>query len=318
MGRLRRVLTALAWLLVAVAVALGGAGVATALNPTPASGARPELTWAGDALAGPALAVATSRLEELSDAVDALGASARSALANLVAGDADGLAATLDRGTAELSRVSSASAALRAALAAVPLASDLPQLRLSPATLGRYEALAATPALAAGLADDWALLSARAMAASAVPELLSRHDEQTAAAARQGGAGHYRQALALLDAPDATIAQARALAAALSKTADVTTLTQWLDRQAAYDAALRRLYTAMLASKGRVTADVRAAFEGEQAARAALPASSRGIVAIMGDIARGGLNQAVIDIEVARGSLAAALGGPGPAAPAAP
>jgi hypothetical protein len=305
--RLRRLLIALAWLAVAMLVALGGAGIATSLNHPPATGARPELTWTGDSQAIPALNVATAKLQSLSDAVDALGNASKSALANLVAGNAASLTATLDKGSAQLAKVATATSELQLALAAVPFTDAVGGLHVSGTTIARYQQLAGTPALTRNLESDWAVLSARSMAASAVPELLATHDQQTAAAARQGEAGHYQQALALLDAPDATIAKARTLADSLAKTADVTTLTQWIDRQAAYDTALRQLYGAMLASKGKVTSAVRAAFAAEEAAKAALPVSTKGIVVIMGDIARGGLNEAVIDIEVARGSLAEAL-----------
>ena len=316
---LPRLLAALAWLAMAALIALGGAGIATSLNHPPASGARPELTWAGDNLSAPALDAAAARLQALSDAVDALGDSSKSALANLVAGDTTALTATLGKGSTQLAAVSTATTDLQAALAAVPFTDAQAALRVSGSTIARYQQLAATPALTRNLASDWEVLSARSMAASAVPDLLVQHDLQTAAAAKQGEAGHYQQALALLDAPDATIAQARSLAAGLSSTVDVTTLTQWIDRQAAYDAALRQLYGDMLASKGKVTSAVRAAFAAEEAAKAALPTSTKGIVVIMGDIARGGLNQAVIDIEIARGSLAAVLAGEGaPAAPGGP
>ncbi len=307
MTTLRRLLAAIAWLAMAVLIALGGSGIATSLNHPPETGARPELTWAGDNEAAMALDAATAKLQALSDAVDALGDSSKSALANLMAGDTAGLTATLDMGSTQLVTVSTAATALQSALSAVPFINSQAALHVSAATLARYQQLAATPALTRNLTADWELLSARSMAASAVPDVLAKHDQETAAAAKQGEAGHYQQALALLDAPDATIATARSLAASLSATADVTTLTQWIDRQAAYDAALRQLYRAMLSSKGKVTAAVHAAFAAEEAAKAALPASTKGIVVIMGDIARGGLNQAVIDIEIARGSLAAAL-----------
>ena len=103
------------------------------------------------------------------------------------------------------------------------------------------------------------------------------------------------------------IEQARSLRDDLSGSTDVTTLTTWIDRNAAYDAAVRRLYDALLESKGRVTDRVREAFAGEQAARRGLPADTRALVVIMSDIARGGLNQAVISIEQARGALSSAL-----------
>jgi hypothetical protein len=298
---------AFAWLVMAVLIALGGAGIATSLNHPPESGARPELTWTGDQLAGAALDAAAVKLQALSDAVDALSDSSKDALANLVAGNTAGLAATLGKGSVQLGVVSTAASELAEALAAVPFTDAQGALHVSSSTLARYQDLAATPALTRNLESDWAVLSARSMAASAVPDLLAQHDQQTAAAAKEGEAGHYKQALALLDAPDATIARARQLADTLSKIADVSTLNQWIALQAAYDSALRQLYQAMLASNGRVTSAVHVAFTAEEAAKAALPISTKGIVVIMGDIARGGLNQAVIDIEVARGSLAEAL-----------
>lgn len=316
MNSLRRLLIALVWLAMAVVIALGSAGMASALNHAPATDTRPELTWAGDQQAGTALDAATVKLQTLSDAVDALGASSKDALVSLVAGDTTGLSGALDKGTTQLAAISTATADLRTALAAVPYTGPQAALHLSADVIARYQQLAATPALTVNLADDWTVLSARAMAASGVPALLALHDRQTAAAAKQGQASHYQQALALLDAPAATLAQARALRDQLAKTADVSTLSSWLDRQAAYDAALHNLYTAMLASKGKVTNDVRAAFAAEEAAKAALPANTKGIAVIMGDIARGGLNQAVIDIELARGALAAALAAqPQPPAP---
>jgi len=239
--------------------------------------------------------------------VDALGASSREALARFVAGDTAGLSATLEQGTAQLATVSAATSALQAALATVPFTGADGALQVSAATQARYAQLAATPSLTTGLEADWALLSARATAAATVPQLLATHDQQTAAAAKQGEAGHYQQALALLAAPAATLDLARQARDSLAQNVDVSTLSAWIDRQAGYDAALGQLYSAMLASKGKVTSAVRAAFAAEEAATAALPTDTRGIVVIMGDIARGGLNQAAIDIEVARGALAAAL-----------
>ena len=56
-----------------------------------------------------------------------------------------------------------------------------------------------------------------------------------------------------------------------------------------------------------MTKDVRAAFAAEKAARAGLPEDTRALVVIMSEIEQGGPNQAVIAIEQARGSLAAAL-----------
>jgi len=69
-----------------------------------------------------------------------------------------------------------------------------------------------------------------------------------------------------------------------------------------------------------VTKDVRAAIDAERAAKDRLPPDSRGLIVIMSEIGRGGMNSAVIAIEEARGRLSEALaaaapsGSPGPAA----
>ena len=70
------------------------------------------------------------------------------------------------------------------------------------------------------------------------------------------------------------------------------------------------LYKALIKSGARVNAEVRKAIDAEQQARAQLPGDTRALVVIMSDIAQGGLNQAVIAIEEARGSLAAGARGP--------
>jgi hypothetical protein len=137
--------------------------------------------------------------------------------------------------------------------------------------------------------------------------LLTEHDEVAAAAAADGRAGRYEEALARLDEADGMIEDARELRDDLAATVDVATLTTWLDLNADYDAALRRLYQAILDANGRVNAEVRAAFDAELVARERLPENTRGLVIILSDIGQGGLNQAVIAIERARGGLDTAI-----------
>jgi len=193
------------------------------------------------------------------------------------------------------------------ALDAVPAMNSDPGLVLADDVRQRYDVLAATAGLTAGLEGNWAAFTGRALDAATLTGLLTRHDQETADATRQGSAAHYKAALALLDKSDATIAEARALAARLGTTSDTSTLTTWLDRNAAYDAAVRNLYQSMIDAKGRVTSKVRAALAAEKEARANLPGDTRGLVVIMAEVAQGGLNQAVISIEQVRGSLAAAI-----------
>ena len=126
----------------------------------------------------------------------------------------------------------------------------------------------------------------------------------------------YAAGIKELAKADKAIADARALRDALKNTVDVSTLTQWLDRNAEYDTALRRLAKAVIDSKGRVTTEVRSAAIAERKAHDLLPANTSGLVIILAEIGRGGLNQAVIGIEEARGQLQAAIDRLSPAAEA--
>ncbi len=299
--------TRIAWVVLALLIALGSAGIVAAMSHVPGTAARPELTWAGDAEMTAALDAATVDLETLAAEVDRLGATARVALSQVVAGDAEGLQATIASGSQRVADVQRLSGELERALAAVPNTGEDWALNVSADTRQRFDELALTTGVTGGVDEQWMTLSGRSLDATRVIELLTTHDEQTASAAELGSKGKYEEALVQLDASDATIAESRALAARLAATTDVSTLGSWIDRNATYDEALRVLYAALIKSGARVDADVRTAIDGEQQARAQLPGDTRALVVIMSDIAQGGLNQAVIAIEEARGSLAQAL-----------
>ncbi len=153
----------------------------------------------------------------------------------------------------------------------------------------------------------WASLTIGSIAASRLSSMLSTHVDAVLEAAAHGRAAEYAEALVALDAADAAIADSRRQRDQLARTVDVTTLDQWLERNEAYDAALRDLYEALEAAGGRVTTAARNAALAEEAARARLPGDSRGLILIMSEIGRGGMNGAVIAIERTRGELADAL-----------
>jgi len=304
---LRTVIAALLWLAVALVVAVGVAGIAATMSHAPGTPARAELTWDGDRQSEPAIDAATADLQALSDRVDDLGATARDALVQVSAGDVDALQGSITNGTLQLRAIDAANTKLGGSIAAIPHAGSDWALDVSGSTRQRYEELRKTSSLTSTLEADWAAFTGRALDAATMTQLLALHDTQTAAAAKEGTAGRYQEALKALDTSDATIARARGLRDSLAKSSDVSTLTSWIDRNAAYDAALRDLYEALIQSKGRVTATVRNAIDAEKAARAQLPPDTRPLVIIMSDIEQGGLNQAVISIEQARGALSAAL-----------
>jgi hypothetical protein len=297
----------LAWVAVALLIAVGAAGIMATVQQMPGTAGRAELTWPADRDVEPALDAATADLEVLAAQVDGLSSAAREALALLVEGDETGLQTAISEGSTGLLETQALAHRLEASVDAVPYRGDAWELYVAAGLRHRYDEIASAPALAEGLEEDWAILTGQALDAAHLARLLERHDEETAAAASDGAAGRYREALGALDAPDATLAEARELAGRLAARADTSTLVQWLDLNSAYDRTLRELYGALLASGGSVTDKVRAASEAERAARARLPRDTRALVVIMSDVAQGGLNQAVIRIEEARGALAAEL-----------
>ncbi len=307
LGILRAAVAGIGWLVLAVLLALGGAGVAAALNHTPGTAARAELTFVADSAAKPAIDGAAAQLAGLASAVDQVGVAGRDALTSLLNGDTAALQTALNAGAARLSAVNAASDALARALAAVPYITGHSELYVSPALAARYDQLGKARMLVSGLADNWTVISEQALDASAVPALLAKHDGYTAKAVRDGSAARYGQALKLLDSADAAATQTGAFRDRLAKNADVTTLTAWLNAKTAYDGALRNLYATLRDAKGHVTSAVRKALAAEQQARAGLPKDATGVVGIMNDIARGGLNQAVIAIDTTKGLINAVL-----------
>ena len=196
---------------------------------------------------------------------------------------------------------------MRARLAALPGIGDGAEARLGGLTLQRYQTLSGALDATAGLADSWDRLTTGGLAAVQLETTLLAHDAATGQAATLGSTAKYADAVTQLKVSSAAIADARKQAAAMSAAVDTTVLTQWIDRNENYDVVLGALYALLETTKGKVTKPVQAAYAAEQAARALLPGDTRGLVVIMGDLARGELNQAVIDIEDAKARLSDAI-----------
>ncbi len=304
----RRSFASLVWLVLVVAIALGAAGIVTGADHQPGTAARPELTYARDAEVTTALDAATRDLEGLVDQVAALGVQARGALAALNGTDTATVDAAIAEGNRLLEGMLAQTFLIRGQLATTPyVARANPGLYVSDALVARHAALVAALDATDGLQDAWVRLTTGSVAAVRLSTLLARHDEEVADAARLGRAARYDDAVERLDDADATIEEARSLRNRLANTVDVTVLDAWLDRNAAYDAALRGLYVAYAQVGNRVTDELRDALAAESTARRALPGDTRGMVVIMAEIGRGGMNGAVIAIEQARGRLSAVI-----------
>ncbi len=314
-GRGQRLLLAGGWLLAALALALGSAGIVSGVGGLPGTSARSELTYPTDSVLLPRLQSATGDLGQIRDDVDALGAYGRGALASVIDSNQHALASTIDDGATLALQIGGETDALRVKLRALPGvdgATSLPlpptlALRMSPDLERRYAVLLSALDTTNGLSEAWSGLTSGSLAARRLSGLLADHDTSTAAAANLGRSGKWTAALKQLDTSDKAIADARAMRDKLAATVDVSTLDQWLNLNADYDTSLRTLYQALVRSKGKVTAAVHDAFVAQQAAYDRLPGDTRALVVIMGDLARGGINQAVTTIEEAKGRLNEAL-----------
>jgi hypothetical protein len=303
----RRSLAILGWLVAAVVIALGSAGIAGGLDHPPASGARPELTYGADRLVAPILDASTADLRALSDQVDVLAGEGRQALSALVSGDTSGLKAAIGAGEAQVGTIATAARALRARLAALPAIDAAAAARFGPSTLERYATLIAALPAVDTLGDEWTRLAAGSVPAAELTTYLAAHDRIAGQAVQLGAAGRYADAIRTLARATAELAAARIVRDQLATRIDTSTLDTWIDRNATYDTAATDLWAAIVASPTRVTPAARAAAAREEAARALLPTNTSALVVILGDVAQGGLNQAVIAIEDARGRLLDAL-----------
>jgi hypothetical protein len=311
-AQLGRVAGTAGWTALALLLALGGAGIVSATSRPPVAGARPELTWAADRALEPELVGATGELVALSEDVDKLGEVGRRALTSLVDRDTAGLRTAIADGESQLTTIGETTEILRARLGAIPGIGPDDPTRIGTGLRVRYDRLVSALAATDGLAESWSALTAGSLAAIQLTTSLAEHDEQAQQAATLGRKFQYQNALAVLDKADAALAQSRQLKDRLAKTTDVGILTRWIDRNAAFDTAVRKVWTALIKSKGKITTAVRSAFDELRKAQAELPPDNRAMVVIMSDVARGGLNQAVIAIEQARGRLSSAadaLGG---------
>jgi hypothetical protein len=308
MTRLRRGSAALLWLVAVIVIALGAAGLVTGMDGSSGSGGRSELTQPGDAIVTASLDAAETDLQRLADDVAELGTSSRGALAALNGSDLETVDAAVARGDELVTSIREQTAAIRKVLAATPLVgTPEADFEVSQAVQDRHQQLVDALGATTDLQGAWARLTVGSLAASRLSARLSDHDEAVIKAASQGRDAKYKDAIKTLDDADAALAEARTLRNKLAATVDVTVLDQWIDRNAAYDKALRGLYEALQGVGGKVTPKVREAIDAERAAKDRLPPDSRGLIVIMSEIGRGGMNSAVITIEEARGRLAAAL-----------
>ncbi|HEX5466324.1 MAG TPA: hypothetical protein VFW92_06580 [Candidatus Limnocylindrales bacterium] len=293
---------AVLWVLVALAISVGSAGVIQGAAHPPGDASRPELTARADAQMAPRIVAFRTGIVALQQQVAQLSDLGRKALVALRDRESDKVTAALDAGDQLVLDSERYASQLAAAFRALPYGPDASAL--GGGTRQRLTTIDAAIHAVSPVASDWATVSARAVPTIRLMDLLTSHDQQTIVAAELGSAGRYNQALSALEKPLSTLDQAGDIRDQLADVGtDTSTIDAWIGLDRSYDLALQKVYKLLAASHGRVTASLRSAITALDTAKAALPKDTQGLVVIVGDIAQSGLTQALIDIDVARGRL---------------
>jgi len=307
----RRLARGVAWTVLLALLAISGAGLVGQTFHAPGSQARAELTWAGDTEIGARLDAAAVQLAAVAMDVNKLAEDAKTALGEVTSTDPSRLRAALEDGGQVAAAIEAATKSLRNSLVGLPGDGPTAAVEFSNATLVRRAAILAAIDAASGVASEWQAVTGRAVDAAQVTSLISEHDQTVLGAAQQGVAGDFAAALPILDGALLTVEQIHDLRVRLIASTEDTVLDEWIQRNRAYDMALRALYSALVKSKGAITVEVTAARREEQIAFNNLPPDRRTIIVIVSEVARGGLTQAVLAIEDAHGRIDDALGTPG-------
>jgi len=295
------------WLLLAAILALGGAGLVAQLSHPPGDDRRQELTYAADRALAVQLDGVAGELDDVGGLVDALAEDARTALMAVSSGDDEALTAALDQGAERAAAIDATVVQLRAALASMPGGGADAATQYSGATLVRRAGFLRALDAVGTLSDDWTRVTARSTDAAALTLAIRNHDSTLADAAASGVKARYAQAIKGCNAALAVLDEISQMRADFVQAGEVTVLDDWIARHLRYDKALLALYTALKASGGVRNPDVDAAYREQALALAQLPRDNREIVVIVAEVAAGGLNQAVVAIEDARGQIDEAI-----------
>lgn len=303
-----RVLRGVAWTVVLAVLAVAAAGLIGGTWHAPGSPARAELTYIGDAALDPRLDAATAQLGVIAALVDELTQEAKTALGEVASSDPSRLREALEEGGLAAAAIARATRDLRDSLVGLPGDGPAAAIDFNNATLVRRAAVLAAIDAAASLAAQWQQVNGRAADAAHLISVIDGHDQTVLAAAAQGRASAFAEAEAIVGDALLVVAEVQALRVRLIAGSDRTVLDEWIERNAAYDVALRALYAALVKSKGDPgTVEVQSARREERLAFAQLPPDRRTIVVIVAEVARGGLTQAVLAIEEALSRIEDAL-----------
>lgn len=312
-GRLGRAVRALIWLLIALAIACGTAGIVTGTALPAGDTTRPELTVRADERLESGLSAVEDGLRQVAADLDQLVAAGKVVLTDLNAQTSDrstsaDVAAQLDAGDALVLSITQRAQALQAAYAQLPY--DASSDRIGGRSKGRLLAVRAALGELGPVADDWQVASARATVTARLVELLREHDQRAGDAVFQGAAKDatdkpktpdFAAASATIKEALALLAQASAVRDQLKGTIDVSVLSDWLDRNGTFDRAFQTYVHLALTSRDRRVLD--AAYAVVKAAGDKLSKTTAPLVFVVDDLVDSGLAAALTDLQQIRSSL---------------
>jgi hypothetical protein len=307
--RIDRFVFGVVWLFVMTLVAFGSAGIVAGIDHPPGTPARAELTWTYDRAIEPELETSAAQLRDLAVQLEKLGTLARGSLAAIAADKTETLDQALADGTALLAQIDETTLAMTSRLERSPGIGPNQDLLLSVRNQQIHALLLSGLESTKGLAANWAALTKGASDATRLTGLLDEHDKLIVSAIDTAIDRKFKTAIRRIDAASEALDEAARIRDRLRARTDVATLTEWLRRNKDYDTALRRLYVVSSRSPTKVTDELRSALAAERQARAQLPRDTSGLVIIMSDVSRAGLNQTVTAIERARAKLGDAIDG---------
>ncbi|TME10649.1 MAG: hypothetical protein E6I65_08015 [Chloroflexi bacterium] len=302
-----RAIRGILWTALFAVLAAGGAGLIAEASHTPGGPSRAELTSVGDTALGARLDQATDRLRVIAADVERLADDAKTALEEIASSDPTKLQDSLAQGSQVAATINTETNALLGSLAGLPGDEPDAVLRYSNDTLVRRAAILAALDAAASLNAHWLQVTGRAIEATQLTTLIAEHDEIVLDAAAKGRARKYGEAATTLDQAILAVVSVKEQRTKLIAGNETTVLDEWIQRNGDYDQALRALYVALDQSGGRITVKVQLARRDERDAFEQLPPDRRTIIVIVAEVARGGLTQAVLAIEDARGRIDDAL-----------
>ncbi len=292
----------LAWTVVLVLIALGGAGLVSAADRPATDDGRPELTAHADALARPWLLPLAAQAREVAADVDTVNSSGRTILGLAPGANTDEADAALSAGDGASADLDTKLAALVAARANVPAGLDPVRMGVA-----NRDLLASVDQIAAGAAPvsrTWRRAGRRyepgdrAVRCAGRPRRLSTHGRPAA-----GGNADWVGALNLLAQASGQLQLADGLRDQLAAANDVGALDDLLDNYAAYDTALTDLYTAVREGTSQDSQHARDLAAAVVAARAQLPADRDALQRFVADFAGATISGEVVDLETARGTI---------------